>query len=59
MSAANNVNHLVRVMRSIRSEDGENPEYDRALHELLAEVLGTSRSAAKQVLDHTYMTEGE
>lgn len=33
---------LVAIARDLRSEDGENPEYDRALIELVCEAAGLS-----------------
>jgi hypothetical protein len=35
-------NDLLREARELRTEDGSNPEYDRALVELVGRVLGYS-----------------
>jgi hypothetical protein len=41
---------LIRIMLDLRSIDGENTEYDRALAEVLAEVLGIDKDTAAYVL---------
>lgn len=33
---------IITVARDLRSEDGENPEYDRALVEMTTRLLGLS-----------------
>ena len=40
---------IVRQARGLRSEDGENPEYDRALVELTARLLGLTDDDLEQV----------
>lgn len=34
------LNHMIRVAANLTSEDGENPEYDRALVELIVDTQG-------------------
>lgn len=36
--------HLIRLAAGLRSEDGENPDYDRALVELCADAAGLTQN---------------
>lgn len=40
---------LFEIARDLQSEDGENPEYDRALHELLCQASGRSMDDVPEI----------
>ena len=45
---------LIRCAKNLHSEDGENPEYDRALVELVREVTPFSRKEVASMLTPPY-----
>ena len=40
MTQTTTLAHLVAIAQDLKSEDGENPEYDRALIELIRDAFG-------------------
>lgn len=49
----------IRAARSLKSETGENPEYDRALVELLWDMFGGEREHIEQELYTTSDQNGD
>lgn len=45
------IDDLVHLARSLRSEQGENPEYDRALVELVSDATGRTEEQRGEVED--------
>jgi len=41
---------VLRIARGLRSERGENPEYDRALVEMTGDLLGIAHDLARDLV---------
>lgn len=51
------LHHLVQIARDLKSENGENPEYDRALVELVASASGYGDEPHREVMRHLVLDE--
>lgn len=49
----NIMNYLIEIARGLRSEDGENPEYDRALVELICHAYGLESDSSRAHIAET------
>lgn len=44
------IDHVVQAARQLASDTGENPEYDRALVEMTADLLGVDKSISRYMI---------